>query len=98
MPKRLTLLLLLTALFILFLINCGKKAPPLPPIIIAPEPPSEARTRQSGNIMIFMFTMPVLNTDKETLADIEKIEIYLLKEQRVGAGEAQTQTQPQTQT
>jgi hypothetical protein len=98
MPKRLTLLLLLTALLIPFIINCGKKAPPLPPIIIAPELPSEAHARQSGSMMIFMFEMPVLNTDEETRADIEKIEIYRLKEQRIGAGEAQTQTQPQTQT
>jgi hypothetical protein len=100
MPKRLTLLLLLAALLIPFIINCGKKAPPLPPIIIAPEAPSEARVRQSGNMMIFMFRMPVLNTDEQTQADIEKIEIYLLKEQRIGAGETaqtQTQTQPQTQ-
>ncbi len=93
MPKRLILLLLLAALFIPFIINCGKKAPPLPPIVIAPEAPSEARVRQSGNMMIFMFRMPVLNTDEQTQADIEKIEIYLLKELRIGAGEtAQTQT------
>ena len=87
MPKRLTLLLFLSALLIPFIINCGKKAPPLPPIIIAPEAPSEARVRQSGNMMIFMFRMPVMNTDQETPADIEKIEIYLLKEPRIGAGE-----------
>ena len=98
MPKRLTLLLLLTALLLPFIINCGKKAPPLPPIVIAPEAPSEARVRQSGNKMIFMFRMPISNTDEETQADIEKIEIYMLKELRVGAGAAQTQTQPQTQT
>ena len=98
MHKRLTLLLLLAAILIPFLINCGKKAPPLPPIVIAPEAPSEARARQSGNMMIFMFRMPELNTDEETRADIEKIEIYRLKEPRIGAGEAQTQTQPQTQT
>src|SRR5262245_20635345 len=99
MPKRLTLLLLLTSILIPFAINCGKKAPPLPPIIIAPEAPSHARVRQSGTKLIFMFEMPVLNTDEQTRADIEKIEIYRLKEPRIGMTEtAQTQTQPQTQT
>jgi hypothetical protein len=97
MRKRLNQFLLLAAILILFATNCGKKAPPLPPIVIAPEAPSAAHVRQSGSKMIFMFQMPVLNTDKETPADIEKIEIYRLKEPRVGmTGTAQTQTQ-QTQ-
>jgi len=102
MRKRLGLLILLAAALIPFAINCGKKAPPLPPIIIAPEAPSGARVRQSGDKLIFFFQMPILNTDEETPADIEKIEIYRLKEPRISLGETAqtlpTQTQPQTQT
>ena len=99
MRYRLTLLLLLSAILIPFAINCGKKANPLPPIVIAPDRANQPRVRQSGEQMIFFFQMPVYNTEGGGLADIDRIEIYRLKDARIPIGEeTQTQTAPQTQT
>ncbi len=88
-------------LSLLILITCGKKAPPLPPIPIVAQTPAENKIRQGGDLFLYFFQLPTLNTDNTPL-EISKIEIYKLIEPRVlveGATQtAPTQTQPQTQT
>jgi hypothetical protein len=110
MRYRLTLLILFASVLIPFVINCGKKADPLPPIVIAPERAGQPRVRQSGDKMIYFFQMPVYNTEGGGLADVEKIVIYRLKDARIPISDptqtqtaptqnqTQTQSQPQSQT
>jgi hypothetical protein len=106
MHKRILLLLFIPALLTVLLFNCGKKAPPLPPIIIAPDLPASVKVRQFGDLLLLYFQMPVISTDGISPADVEKIEIYRMKEARIVVGEAtqtqtapvQSQTMPQSQT
>lgn len=82
-------------------LTCGKKAPPLPPLIIAPEPPSNAKVRQAGDVFIYFFQIPSISSDYKTPAEIGKMEIYRLKDPRIQMPQTQTavtQTAPATQT
>jgi len=98
MTKRSLLLILFCISLALFVITCGKKAAPIPPVPIVPYAVQVSKVVQSGNLLIYSFQLPVLNTDNRTPADINKIEIYRLKDLRI-IPEPQTQTAPtQTQT
>jgi hypothetical protein len=104
LPKSPLFLIFILAVLVLAVVTCGKKASPLPPIPIVPVAPSENRMRQSGDQFLYLYLLPIVNTDG-TPAEISKIEIYKLTDPRVGMESTQTQTQtaptqtqPQTQT
>jgi hypothetical protein len=71
--RRLTLLAAVAAAFAP---ACGKKGPPLPPLVKMPAPPDPFVVRRLGAVAYLQVRIPSVNTDKTTPADIERVEIY----------------------
>lgn len=57
---------------------CGKKGPPLPPLVLLPNPPGEAAAVRRGDHVDLSFKVPNANTDRSTPADLERIDVYAL--------------------
>jgi hypothetical protein len=56
--------------------GCGKKGPPLPPLVRVPvAPPDFVATRRGDGVEI-RFTVPAANTDGTRPANIERVDVY----------------------
>ncbi|MCX6538953.1 MAG: hypothetical protein NT151_08475 [Acidobacteria bacterium] len=55
---------------------CGKKGPPLAPIVKTPALLSDFTARRSGDTVYLRFTVPASNTDTTKPADLSRIEVY----------------------
>lgn len=55
---------------------CGKKGPPLPPLILLPSPPSEFSATRRGDRVDVVFKVPSSNADRTTPAEVERVEVY----------------------
>ena len=55
---------------------CGKKGPPLPPLVLLPNPPGEVAAVRRGERVDLSFPVPSANTDRSTPADLERIDVY----------------------
>jgi hypothetical protein len=55
---------------------CGKKGPPLPPLLRLPAAVSDLTARRIGRDVTLRFTVPAANTDGSRPADLARIEIY----------------------
>ena len=55
---------------------CGKKGPPLAPVVKTPVALSDFVARRSGDTVYLRFTVPVSNTDSTKPADLSRIEVY----------------------
>lgn len=55
---------------------CGKKGPPLPPLVLLPNPPGEVAAVRRGDRVDLSFVVPRANTDRSTPADLERIDVY----------------------
>ena len=85
-------------LLLIFIVTCGKKAPPIPPTPIVAQEPMESKVSQTGDLLIFSFRLPALDTDNKS-TQITRIRIFRLKDQRVVLAQPSApQTAPQTQT
>jgi hypothetical protein len=69
---------LLLAVAVVFAPGCGKKGPPLPPIVRLPAPPDPFVARRLGAGAWLQVRIPVANADKTTPADIERVDVYAL--------------------
>ncbi len=58
------------------LAGCGKKGPPLPPLVQLPVAPGEIRAVRRGDTVDLSFKVPASNTDRTAPADIARVEIY----------------------
>lgn len=56
--------------------GCGKKGPPLPPIVRIPAAIDQLATHRAGNDVLVTMTVPAENVDKTMPADIGKIDLY----------------------
>jgi len=56
--------------------GCGKKGPPLPPIVRIPAGIEQLTTRRVGNDVLVTMMVPAENIDKSKPADIAKIDLY----------------------
>jgi predicted small lipoprotein YifL len=56
--------------------GCGKKGPPLPPLVKLPAPPADLTAQRRGSKVDLQFTVPGANTDGTRPANIERIEVY----------------------
>jgi hypothetical protein len=56
--------------------GCGKKGPPLPPLIKLPVAPDEFLARRRGDTVYLQFIVPGLNTDRSRPANIQRVEVY----------------------
>jgi hypothetical protein len=56
--------------------GCGKKGPPLPPIVHVPGAVTQVSARRVGNDVLVTLTMPSQNVDKSTPVDLERVDVY----------------------
>jgi hypothetical protein len=57
-------------------IGCGKKGPPLAPIVHIPTAVDHIAARRIGNDVYITLTVPVENIDKTKPADVGRVEVY----------------------
>ncbi|MQA31920.1 MAG: hypothetical protein GEU82_19150, partial [Luteitalea sp.] len=57
-------------------IGCGKKGPPLPPLISLPAAPAETVASRRGDIVEIQFVAPPVNTDGSRPADLARVDVY----------------------
>jgi hypothetical protein len=55
---------------------CGKKGPPLPPLIKLPVAPDNFTAVRRGDTVALDFTVPNTNTDKTRPANVQRVEVY----------------------
>jgi hypothetical protein len=71
--RRLAPIVLLAAVF---LPGCGKKGPPLPPLVRVPARPDPFTARRLGSTVFVQVRIPTTNADATSPANIERVEIY----------------------
>lgn len=55
---------------------CGKKAPPLPPLVKLPTAPTEFTAARRGATVDLQFGIPTSNTDGVTPSDVARVDVY----------------------
>ncbi len=55
---------------------CGRKGPPLAPIVYLPRAVTEFAVKRVENEVVVQFTVPTLNTDGSGPADLRRVEVY----------------------
>lgn len=76
MTARAQALLLLTLAASVALVACGKKGPPLPPLVRLPAQPADVTAVRRGDAVDLTFRVPRANVDGSTPASLERIDIY----------------------
>jgi hypothetical protein len=56
--------------------NCGKKGPPLPPLVKLPAPAADLTAERHGDTVDVHFTVPVVNTDGTRPANVERVDVF----------------------
>jgi len=69
-------LLLPAAAIALSCAACGKKGPPLPPLLKIPAAPPDLTASRRGDIVDLQFTVPTTNTDGSRPANMDRVEVY----------------------
>lgn len=62
----------------LLALGCGKKGPPLPPLIQLPAAPGDVTVTRSGSRVDVSFRVPAANTDGATPASLERVDVFAL--------------------
>ena len=55
---------------------CGKKGPPLPPLVLLPTQPREFMAVRRGARVDLAFRIPSANVDRSTPASLERVDVY----------------------
>jgi predicted small lipoprotein YifL len=55
---------------------CGKKGPPLPPLVKVPAPPADFTAVRRGGDVALQFTVPAANSDGTRPANVERVDVY----------------------
>ncbi len=66
----------LCVLCVLSTIACGRKGPPLAPIVYLPRPVADLAAKRVENEVVLQFTVPTVNTDGSGPADLRRMEVY----------------------
>ena len=69
---------ILVSAAVLVLGACGKKGPPLPPLIKLPAPPADFAAERRGDTVDLLFTVPAANTDNTRPANLSRVDIYAI--------------------
>jgi predicted small lipoprotein YifL len=64
------------ALALIAVVGCGKKGPPLPPLLKIPSAPAELTAERRASIVDLSFVVPSTNTDGTRPANIERVDVY----------------------
>lgn len=66
---------------------CGKKGPPLPPLIRLPAAPADFTVSRRGGAVAIDLVVPGANTDGSTPADLSRVDVYALTDTAAAAPE-----------
>jgi hypothetical protein len=66
----------LCVLCVLLLAACGRKGPPLAPLVRLPGPVVDLSAKRLGDEIVLQFTIPSTNTDNSRPADLDRVEVY----------------------
>ena len=55
---------------------CGRKGPPLPPLLKQPSAPAEMKAERHGGVVDIQFVVPAANTDGTRPANVSRIDVY----------------------
>ena len=58
--------------------GCGKKGPPLPPLVRVPIAPAEVSVTRRGSSVAIQFVVPSSNTDGSRPADLTRVDVFAL--------------------
>ena len=78
---------------LLFLGSCGKKGPPLPPLLKIPAAAPDLTASRRGDIVDLQFTVPTTNTDGSRPANMDRVEVYAVTTAPGAAPEALSDAQ-----
>jgi hypothetical protein len=81
--------LFLILFFALLFSSCGKKGDLLPPLIRLPQAASEVRITQKSDRIVLFWKNPTAYEDGTPISTIEKIEVWMLKEDKAGKKDAE---------
>jgi hypothetical protein len=56
--------------------GCGRKGPPLAPIVYVPRAVTELSAKRTEDEAVLRFTLPTVNTDNSNPANLRRIEVY----------------------
>jgi len=56
--------------------GCGKKGPPLPPLLHLPSAPADVAATRRGDQVVVELTVPSANTDNTRPANVEQVDVY----------------------
>jgi len=90
-PRGARILVLLGAASIA--VACGKKGPPLPPLIRIPVPPGDFTAARRGAEVELQFTVPNVNTDGSRPANVMRVDAYAFSGAAATAAAALTDDQ-----
>ena len=65
-------------LLVVAVAGCGKKGPPLPPLVRIPAAATDIRADRRGQAVDVQFVLPAANTDGSKPANIQRVEVYAL--------------------
>ena len=57
---------------------CGRKGPPLPPLVLVPVAPADIAAERRGDDVDVRFTVPATNTDGSRPANIERVDVFAI--------------------
>ena len=57
-------------------VACGKKGPPLPPLVRLPSAPADFAAELRGVTVDLQFTVPTANTDNSRPANVQRVDVY----------------------
>jgi predicted small lipoprotein YifL len=77
-PQRLIGFAALAAFAFIVVTGCGKKGPPLPPLVRLPQPPADLVAERRGNTVDVHFTVPSTNTDGTRPANVATADVYAI--------------------
>jgi predicted small lipoprotein YifL len=63
---------------VFFVVGCGKKGPPLAPLVKLPVPPADLAALRRGDTVDVSFTVPAVNTDGTRPANVASADVYAI--------------------
>jgi hypothetical protein len=76
--ERLIFFAVFAAFAFIVAIGCGKKGPPLAPLIKLPAPLADLSAARHGNTVDLQFTLPSANTDGTHPANVARVDVYAI--------------------
>ena len=77
-PQRVVCFAIAALSVLLLVAGCGKKGPPLAPLVKLPAPPADLAAARRGDTVELSFTVPAVNTDGTRPANVASADVYAI--------------------